>query len=62
MSWLNKRVAEGSRDIGDMCGGGGPFLIDRKTGRVAVCGSAHPPDYYIDLWRRGDYPDQPRPA
>lgn len=62
VSWLNKHAAEGSRDTSDLYAGGGPFLIDRETGRVAICGSAHGPDHYIDLWRRGEYPDTPHPA
>jgi hypothetical protein len=41
VSWLNKRAAGGSRDTRDLYAGGGPFLIDRQTGRVAICGSAH---------------------
>jgi hypothetical protein len=60
--WLNRRAAEGSREMKDMYAGGGPFLVDRQTGRAAICGSAHGADCYIDLWRRGEYPDTPRPA
>jgi hypothetical protein len=62
VSWLNRRAYEGSRETRDLYAGGGPLLIDRQTGRVAMCGSAHPANHYVDLWRRGDYPDTPRPS
>jgi hypothetical protein len=62
VSWLNKRAAEGSTATSDLYAGGGPFLIDRKTGRVAMCGSAHAVDYYVEAWHRGELPDIPRPA
>jgi hypothetical protein len=45
ISWLNMRAGQGSTAIQDTYAGGGPFLIDRQTGRVAVCGSAHPVEY-----------------
>jgi Immunity protein 35 len=61
VSWLNRRAVEGSTDTRDLYAGGGPFLIDRKTGSVAMAGSAHPVDHYVELWRRGDWPDEPRP-
>ncbi|HET6167707.1 MAG TPA: YrhB domain-containing protein, partial [Marmoricola sp.] len=59
VSWLNRRAAEGSTSTSDTYAGGGPFLIDRETGRVARCGSAHPVDYYVSAWREGTYPDTP---
>lgn len=62
ISWLNKRAVEGSRETRDLYAGGGPFLIDRKTGRVAMCGSAQPVDYYVEAWHRGELRDRPRPA
>ena len=62
VSWANQRAAAGSTDTKDLYAGGGPFLIDRKTGRVAMCGSAHPADYYVDAWHRGDLADRPRPT
>ncbi|MGH3248128.1 MAG: YrhB domain-containing protein [Trebonia sp.] len=62
VSWLNKRAAQGSTAIGDRSAGGGPFLIDRKTGRVAMCGSAHAAEYYVRAWQRGELTDLPRPA
>ena len=62
ISWLNKRYADGSREATDTYAGGGPFLIDRETGRVAICGSAHDKEHYIERWRRGEYPDPPRPS
>ena len=61
VSWLNRRAAEGSQDPRDIYAGGGPLLIDRAEGRVAMCGSAHPPEHYIAMWRRGELPDIPRP-
>ena len=61
VSWVNKRWAEGSTAKSDMYGGGGPYLVDRKTGRVAMCAGAAPPSHYIDLWRAGEWPDIPRP-
>jgi hypothetical protein len=61
VSWNSRRASEGSRDPHDLYAGGGPFLIDRKTGRVAMAGSAPPVDQYIDMWRLGDLPDIPRP-
>ena len=62
MSWSNRRSAEGSTSTDDTYAGSGPFHIDRKTGRVAVCGSGHPVDYYVNARRNGTYPDTPRPA
>lgn len=61
ISWANGRAAEGSTASHDLYAGGGPFLVDRKTGRVAMCGSAQPPEHYVELWRQGDWPDRPRP-
>jgi len=62
VSWTNKRAAEGSRDPNDLYAGGGPYLVDQQTGRVAMCGSAFDVDHYVDLWRRGELPDKPRPT
>jgi Immunity protein 35 len=62
ISWTNERAVQGSMATRDMYAGGGHFLIDRKTGRVAMCGSAHPIGYYIDAWHRGELTDLPRPA
>jgi hypothetical protein len=62
ISWHNRRAAQGSTAIQDTYAGGGPLLIDRKTGRVAMCGSAYPAEYYVRAWRRGELPDVPRPA
>ena len=62
VSWNNKRAAEGSTDARDCYAGGGPFLIDRKTCRTAMCGSTHPVDYYVGAWQRGELIDLPRPA
>ena len=62
VSWLNKRAAQGSTATQDTYAGGGPFLIGRKSGRVAMCGSAHPVEYYIEAWQRGELADLPRPA
>jgi hypothetical protein len=62
VSWLNSLAAQGSTGSEDTYAGVGPFLIDRKTGRVALCGSAHPVEHYIDAWRRGELADVPRPA
>ncbi len=62
ISWLNKRAARGSTATRDAYAGGGPFLIDRKTGRVAMCGSAHPVEYYVGAWQRGELADLPRPG
>ncbi len=62
ISWSNNRAAMGSTETKDLYAGGGPFLVDRKTGRVAMCGSAFPADYYVDAWHRGELPDQARLA
>jgi hypothetical protein len=51
----------GSTDSRDLYAGRGPFVIDRETGRVALAGSAHPAEYYVELWRRGEWPDRPKP-
>jgi hypothetical protein len=59
ISWVNKRAAQASQDTRDMYAGGGPFLVKRADGRVAMCGSAYPPEHYIGEWRRGDLPDLP---
>ena len=61
ISWVNRRYLEGSRSPEDTYAGGGPYLVDRKSGRVAMAGSAHPVDVYIGLWRNGELPDLPRP-
>jgi hypothetical protein len=62
ISWLNKRAAQGSAATQDTYAGGGPLLIDRKAGRVAMCGPAHPVEYYVRAWLRGELADLPRPA
>ena len=62
VSWSNRRAAEGSRESHDLYAGGGPYLVARKTARVAMAGSAHPVDHYVELWLRGEWPDQPRPS
>jgi hypothetical protein len=62
ISWLNRRALQGSTAPQDTYAGGGPLLIDRKTARVAMCGSAYPVEYYVVAWRRGELPDLPRPA
>lgn len=61
MAWAARRAVEGSRAPEDTYAGGGPLLIDKATARVAMCGSAQDPDYYLDLWRRGELRDLPRP-
>ena len=60
--WSNRRAAEGSLESHDLYAGGGPYLVDRKTGRAAMAGSAHPVDHYVELWLRGEWPDQSRPS
>jgi len=62
ISWVNRRHWEGSRSSDDTYAGGGPYLVDRKTARVAMAGSAHPVKHYIRLWRRGELADLPRPT
>jgi len=47
------RIGPGSRE------GEGPYLVDRHSGRVAMCGSAYPVQQYVDSWRRGQWPDEP---
>lgn len=61
ISWVNRRAAEGSHDVRDWSAGGGPFLVDRQTGRVAQSGSAYSVEHCIELWRAGEWPDTPRP-
>jgi len=61
ISWTNRRAAEGSRDIRDLVGGG-PYLVDRRSGRIAMCGSVRSVQKYVDLWRRGQLKDVPPPA
>ena len=60
--WTNQRAFDGSRDPEDLYAGGGPLLIDMQSGRVAMCGSAEEPEYYVEMWQRGELPDRPRPA
>jgi hypothetical protein len=61
ISWVNKRATEGSGDPEDLYAGGGPFLVNRADGRVAMCGSAYPPEHYIEAWHRGEIPALPLP-
>ena len=61
ISWLNRRAAEGSTDTSDLYAGGGPYLVDRETGEVAMCGSAKPVESYVEEWHRGELPNIPRP-
>jgi hypothetical protein len=60
-SWNNRRRVEGSTAASDTYAGGGPILVDRTDGRMAMAGSAYPVDDYIDLWRSGSWPDLKRP-
>ena len=62
VSWLNSRAAQGSTGSEDTYAGVGPFLIDRKTGRMALCSWPHPVEHYINAWHRGELADVPRPA
>jgi hypothetical protein len=48
VSRTNGRAAQ-SGDPFDAYVGTGPFLVDQRSGRVALCGSAHPARYYIQL-------------
>lgn len=61
-SWNNRRAFEGSREARDLYAGGGPYLVDRRTGAVAMAGSGQSVEHYIDLWRRGQLPNKPRPT
>jgi hypothetical protein len=56
--WANRRAAEG---LGHRYAGAGPYLVDRRSGRVALCGSRPPVQQWVDLWRRGELPDYPSP-
>lgn len=62
VGWNSRRYLEGSRDPGDIYAGGGPYLVDRHSGEVAMAGSAHPVAHYIELWESGQLPSLPRPA
>jgi hypothetical protein len=55
--WANRRYAEGSRDQADVYAGSGPYLVDRRSAAVALAGSAHPVEHYIELWRSGQWPE-----
>jgi hypothetical protein len=61
ISWADRRAAEGSRDIRYLVGGGGPYLVDRRSGRIAMCGCRSVQEC-VDLWRRGQWPDVPSPV
>lgn len=61
ISWANRRYVEGSQSTDDLYAGGGPCFVDRRTDRVAMAGSAHSVEYYIELWRAGKWPDGPLP-
>jgi hypothetical protein len=58
VSWGNQR---GILNWQDSYVGSGPFLVDRRSGRVAVAGSAPPLERWVDLWRSGELPDYPSP-
>lgn len=60
--WVNRRAAEGSRAPSDLYAGAGPFLVERRTGWVALCGSAYPVEHYIQLWQDGQWAGEPPPA
>jgi hypothetical protein len=62
ISWNNRRAFEGSIDTRDLYAGSGPFMVDRSTGEVSMASSAHSPDHYVELWRRGEWPNKPRPT
>lgn len=62
VSWVDRRSLEGSRSPADTYPDGGPYLVDRKTGRVAMAGSVAPVEHYIEEWRAGRLPDAPRPT
>lgn len=62
VSWINRRYHEGSRSTDDMYAGGGPYLVDRKTGRVTIADSVFPVEHYIEEWRAGRLSDLPRPS
>lgn len=62
VSCVNRRYQEGSRSPADTYSGGGQYLVDRTTGRVAMAGSAKPLEHFIEEWRAGRLPDIPRPT
>lgn len=36
----------------DLIAGNGPSLVDRRTAKLYVCGSAHPAEWYVDACER----------
>ena len=62
ISWLlSKREAQGARHPATCMQVAGHSSFDRKTGRVPMCGSAHPAEYYIDAWQYGRVRSCPAP-
>lgn len=41
-------------NFSDRVVGCGPFLVDKKTRKIFLCGSAYPVEHYIQLYRSGD--------
>jgi hypothetical protein len=60
--WVTRTYHQGGRTSADLVAGNGPFMVDRATGRVARAGTAHDVGHYVELWRSGQWPDQPRPV
>ena len=60
--WVTRTYRDGGRTTSDLVAGNGPFLVDRETGRVARAGTAHAVEHYVELWRSGQWPEEPRPV
>lgn len=41
-------------NIGDALAGNAPLIVDRTDGKLYITGTAHPIEYYLQEFRRGD--------
>jgi hypothetical protein len=53
--WLfffNTREFMETGDMSAALGGNAPLFVERETGELHVTGTAHPVEYYLDIFRR----------
>ena len=56
-SYTSKRYHDSNYDINYAVAGNAPFLIERKTGKIVLFGTALPFDDYVKMYEEGELED-----